>query len=143
MTTTGTAPGGAYVPLAYGGENYKIDASALVSTASGGGAAWVNFDGCSTVGINDSFNVDSITDEGVGQYTVNLGITMTNPSTGYAAISTAGRHPTNTDCGSVVFTEVTDFTPTSFKIVTRLINTGGTTYDQSYIGAAVFGSYTA
>lgn len=34
MTTTGTAPGGAYVPLAYGGENYKIDAANLTAGSS-------------------------------------------------------------------------------------------------------------
>ena len=34
MTTTGSAPGGAYVPLAYGGENYKIDAANLTAGSS-------------------------------------------------------------------------------------------------------------
>jgi len=34
LTTTGTAPGGAYVPLAYGGENYKIDAANLTVGSS-------------------------------------------------------------------------------------------------------------
>ncbi len=30
--------------------------------------AWVKFDGTGTVGIEDSFNVSSITDYGTGQY---------------------------------------------------------------------------
>lgn len=45
---------------------------------SGGGVraknvpkAWVNFNGTGTVAINDSFNVTSITDNGVGNFTVN------------------------------------------------------------------------
>lgn len=34
--------------------------------------AWVNFNGTGTVAIRDSFNVDSITDNGTGDYTVNF-----------------------------------------------------------------------
>ena len=32
--------------------------------------AWINFDGTGTIAIRDSFNVSSITDNGVGDYTV-------------------------------------------------------------------------
>jgi hypothetical protein len=35
-------------------------------------AAWVNFNGTSTVAIRDSVNVGSITDNGTGQYGVNF-----------------------------------------------------------------------
>ena len=34
--------------------------------------AWGNFDGSSTVGINDSFNMDALTDNGTGNYTINI-----------------------------------------------------------------------
>lgn len=34
--------------------------------------AWGNFDGSGTVGTNDSFNMDSLTDNGTGNYTVNI-----------------------------------------------------------------------
>lgn len=34
--------------------------------------AWVNFNGTGTVAIRDQFNVSSITDNGVGDYTVNF-----------------------------------------------------------------------
>ena len=34
--------------------------------------AWVNFNGTGTVAIRDSYNVSSITDNGVGDYTVNF-----------------------------------------------------------------------
>ena len=34
--------------------------------------AWVNFDGMNTVFIRHSYNVSSITDQGVGRYDVNL-----------------------------------------------------------------------
>jgi len=38
--------------------------------------AWVNFNGTSTVAIRASFNVSSITDNGVGEYTVNFTTAM-------------------------------------------------------------------
>lgn len=40
--------------------------------------AWVNFRGSSTVAINDDFNVSSVTDNSVGNYTVNLSTSLGN-----------------------------------------------------------------
>ena len=40
--------------------------------ASGLAKAWVNFNGTGTVAIRASYNVSSITDNGTGDYTVNL-----------------------------------------------------------------------
>lgn len=52
--------------------------------SAGGNAvkAWVNFNGTGTVAIRASFNVSSITDNGVGNYTVNLATAM--PDVNYA-----------------------------------------------------------
>jgi hypothetical protein len=50
--------------------------------------AWVNFDGTGTVAIRASFNVSSITDNGVGDYTVNFTTAM--PDANYSAITTVG-----------------------------------------------------
>ena len=47
--------------------------------------AWVNFNGTGTVAIRASFNVSSITDSGVGQYTVNFTTAM--PDTNFIAIT--------------------------------------------------------
>jgi hypothetical protein len=47
--------------------------------------AWVNFNGTGTVAIRASFNVSSITDHGVGDYTVNL--TTALADTNYAAFA--------------------------------------------------------
>ena len=44
--------------------------------------AWVNFNGTGTVAIRDSGNVSSITDNGVGNYTVNFAVAM--PDVNYA-----------------------------------------------------------
>ena len=51
--------------------------------------AWVNFNGIGTVAIRDSYNVSSISDIGVGEYTVNYNTPMNN--TNYCAVATAGR----------------------------------------------------
>jgi hypothetical protein len=40
--------------------------------------AWVNFNGVGTVAIRGSFNVTSITDNGVGDYTVNFTTAMSD-----------------------------------------------------------------
>ena len=58
-----------------GTENYKC-------------RAWVNFNGTGTVAIRASGNVSSITDNGVGDYTVNLTTAM--PDANYAALVTGG-----------------------------------------------------
>jgi hypothetical protein len=69
-----------------------IDGSAGVTTNAGGSVnpstnveginyscrAWVNFNGTGTVAINASGNVTSITDNGVGDYTVNFTTAMTD-----------------------------------------------------------------
>lgn len=67
--------------------------SASVSTVSGTAPlfmarAWVNFNGSGTVAINGSGNVTSITDGGVGTYTVNITTAMAD--TNYAAVASCG-----------------------------------------------------
>jgi hypothetical protein len=50
--------------------------------------AWVNFNGTGTVSINASGNVSSITDNGIGDYTVNFTTAM--PDANYSINATAG-----------------------------------------------------
>lgn len=50
--------------------------------------AWVSFDGTGTVTIHDSYNVNSITDNGVGLYTINFSVPMDNAN--YAMAGMAG-----------------------------------------------------
>ena len=57
-------------------------------------SAWVNFDGTGTVAIRSSYNISSITDNSVGNYTINFTSAMSdaNYSVGLVAndIGTAG-----------------------------------------------------
>jgi hypothetical protein len=53
--------------------------------------AWVNFNGTGTVAIRASYNVSSITDNGVGDYTVNFATAMVDTSfSACATISVPG-----------------------------------------------------
>ena len=62
--------------------------------------AWVNFTGTGTVAIQGSHNVSSITDNGPGDYTINLSITMAN--TNYAALGMTYRPALSTIQSSTI-----------------------------------------
>ena len=65
--------------------------SESVGTAPGYMArAWVNFNGTGTVAIRASGNVSSITDNGVGHYTVNFATAMTDANYSAAAQANTG-----------------------------------------------------
>jgi len=63
----------------------------LLNPATVGGQlcrAWVNFNGTGTVAIRASFNVSSITDNGVGDYTVNFTTALADAN--YSAVAGGG-----------------------------------------------------
>ena len=71
--------------------NADINASAAIADSKLTGTtckAWVNFNGVGTVSIRADFNVSSITDNAVGDYTVNFSNAMVD--TNYAVNVTAG-----------------------------------------------------
>ena len=73
------------------------DSSGVLATQNGMNGiakAWVNFNGTGTVAIRASFNVSSITDNGVGDYTVNF--TNAMPDANYTTMTTTNRSSTNT-----------------------------------------------
>lgn len=67
-----------------------------ISPSNGSVGAWVNFDGTGTVAIRASGNVTSITDNGVGDYTINITLALTDAN--FSATATCGYG------GSVSFT---------------------------------------
>ena len=81
LPVTVVLPADAVFPLEYSGANYSVKASDL-GTGGSGPRAYVAFDGTAgdlTASITKSFNVDSITDNAVGDYTVNLTNAVTDP----------------------------------------------------------------
>ena len=60
--------------------------------------AWVNFNGTGTVAIRASGNVSSITDSGVGDYTVNFTTAMSDANySSVMSVGAAGNNTTNAD----------------------------------------------
>jgi hypothetical protein len=94
--------------------------------------AWVNFNGTGTVAIRASYNVSSITDNGVGNYTVNLTTALVD--TNFAVTIGTINFGTNTNTATNIHQGGSP-TTTSFRIE-HVEN--GATADTSYINAAVF-----
>ena len=57
-------------------DNFGPSAGGTTYSARGIAKAWVNFNGTGTIAARDSENVSSLTDNGTGQYTVNLSAAM-------------------------------------------------------------------
>ncbi len=96
--------------------------------------AWVNFNGVGTVYIRASGNVSSITDNGVGDYTVNFTTAMQDANYAYAGVASniAGS-------GAVILLPYDNGMPRDsnrFRFIT--IGTGGNTGDSLYTHIAVF-----
>ena len=98
--------------------------------------AWVNFNGTGTVAIRASGNVSSITDNGAGDYTVNMTTAM--PDANYAIKANIGYFvgtnsstivTINTDTGAVP-------TTTAFRLRCYADNSG--TGDSNYVMCSVF-----
>jgi len=109
-----------------------------LSTASGSAPsysarAWVNFNGTGTVAIRGSGNVSSITDNGTGDYDVNLTTAMsdTNGSIGACAAETAG---SNTGGLRVISAS---FSSTTVIKVSAIFQNGGVA-DPQFVGVQVF-----
>jgi hypothetical protein len=97
--------------------------------------AWVNFNGTGTVAIRASGNVTSITDGGVGTYTVNLTTAM--PDANYAVTGT--RVGVGSTADASISTSITSTSAVS--VITGYNGTTGNTYtleDSSQVFIAIF-----
>ena len=126
------------------------DASGVLQMNSGYGSnaaaygcrAWVNFNGSGTVAIRDSANVSSITDNGVGDYTVNFTTAMVDAN--YSVVGSGqGNGDFNRGAGLILDLPKLGTTPTTSAIRFRAaigssINAfGGLAYDSVYIYLSV------
>ena len=88
-----TLASGAAVPADGSVTSTKITDGTITTTdcaaavKSGLVKAWIYFDGTGTVGINDSFNVSSLTDNGTGDYQVNFTNNLANANYAVAGSS--------------------------------------------------------
>ena len=95
--------------------------------------AWVNFNGTGTVAISSSFNVSSITDNGVGDYTVNFDQAMSNANYAFVIGRSIDSSP-YTGGGQVG----TPPTTTAFRFAPQR-DTSGTNLDTSKVSVVIFG----
>lgn len=92
----------------------KLSGAQTGSAPIFGVRAWVNFNGTGTVAIRGSGNVSSVTDNGVGNYTVNFTTAM--PDANYAVVTGGSLdNATDTSSSSTPIT-VNNLTTTSFRI---------------------------
>jgi hypothetical protein len=78
--------------------NIKATGETASRAVSGVAAAWVNFDGTSTITIRGSQGVSGLVDDGAGNYRVNLTNAMGNANYSYvgsAGYNTAGSNDVN------------------------------------------------
>ena len=126
----------------------KIDSSGVLSFNSGYGSvaavygcrAWVNFNGTGTPAIRASANLSSITDNGTGDFTVNMTTAM--PDANYAAninfsVQFGGGYVAGASY-TLANTASTNTTPTTSAFRFSLVNTAGSVYDPVYVVASVF-----
>ena len=92
--------------------------------------AWVNFNGTGTVAIRASGNVSSITDNGVGDYTVNFTTAM--PDANYSIATSCGDTAVNP---SNVFGS--SFPVSSSACRVEFI-AGSTNFDMNFASVAIF-----
>lgn len=102
--------------------------------------AWVNFNGTGTVAIRSSGNVSSITDNGVGNYTVNLSAPMQDLNYCVTGASAINNNPNdaNNNTGSP---GINNLSLTSFRVVTGSPGDSGNvglTVDAEFVQLAVF-----
>ena len=113
--------------LSFSGKYIKV----IVSSASGGPRAYVAFDGTAanvTNSITNSFNISSITDNQVGQYTVNFSNPVENP----VAVHDNGPR---SDGFPILYSDLYNVGSGSIKIA---LGSSNVWYDSAYISLVVF-----
>ena len=131
-TTDTQAANKAYVDIASGGAWSANDTRAKTALNASGTApiyacrAWVNFNGTGTVAIRASGNVSSITDNGVGLYTINFATNM--PDANYSTVHGSGIYAASN------FTQIQ--TMSSVNISSGI--PWSDRYDMSLINCAIF-----
>ena len=97
--------------------------------------AWANLNGTSTIALRDSFNVSSATDNGTGNYTINL--TNATSDANYA-VATSGYQDNSLYSLVVSVHEATAPTTTTYKLICQQMNTT-TAYDCARVHSLVQG----
>jgi hypothetical protein len=132
------AEGGAAVGQFDSSANFKFNSGYGSVATAYGCRAWVNFNGTGTVAIRGSGNVSSITDNGTGDYTVN--ITTAMPDVNYSTVITYSQNYGVARCVGAQINQNnsgTEVAPTTSAI--RFVTTEVTAnYDAKYVLVSIF-----
>ena len=104
-----------------GSENYKC-------------RAWVNFNGTGTVAIRASGNVSSITDNGVGDYTVNFSVAMSDAN--YAVSGVV--HTPGVASAALQAPGVSAANQTTGSLKVRAVSMADTLFDAPFVSVVIF-----
>jgi hypothetical protein len=122
---TGSGSGATAVTVD-GSQNLSFNSGYGSAAVAYGCRAWVNFNGTGTVAIRASGNVTSITDNGVGDYTVNFTTAM--PDVNFASFVTSV---------SASYSNISNAnTTTSIRII--IVAFTGASLDSALVSAAIF-----
>lgn len=125
-----------------GSERVRIDSNGQMRTTNGAGSValaydarvWVNFNGVGTVSIRGSGNVSTITDNGVGDYTVNFATAM--PDVNYSTV-TGVLFGSIGNKGGIELDQTGSF-PTASAVRLRTYTSSTTAADSLIVNIAVF-----
>jgi hypothetical protein len=98
--------------------------------------AWVNFNGTGTVSIRAGYNVSSITDNGVGDYTVNFTTAMPDANYAMGGMVQDGDASVNNCNISIQYTASGGLQTSNVRI--RTCYDLGNIYDFPFVTASVF-----
>lgn len=101
--------------------------------------AWVNFNGSGAVSIRSAYNVASITDNGVGDYTINFTVAMANVN--YAPVAMGGYRDGGTTPASVATSAATPPSVMGIRLVAwyTTAGSGQGVVDTQMVALTVFG----
>jgi hypothetical protein len=94
--------------------------------------AWVNFNGTGTVAIRAGYNVASITDNGVGDYTVNFTTAMSDVN--YAIAATASVDATS----AAIASDTSVATHLTGSVRVLIVNDAGSIIDRTSLSVTAF-----
>jgi hypothetical protein len=126
-------------------EKMRIDSSGNLLFNSGYGSAavaygcraWVNFNGTGTVAIRGSGNVTSITDNGVGDYTINFTTAMVDANYAMKASSSCDGSGNNSIIGVFQSSTAVVAPTTSAARLFVFLRSSGAGVDVSYVNAQI------
>jgi hypothetical protein len=127
-------------------ERFRISSTGAQSSVIPGGStlypqfacrAWVNFNGTGTVAIRGSGNVSSITDLGVGRYTVNFTTAMADANYAWSG-ACEGQSTMGTSSYGMYVSQLYSTAPTSSALAFATLQDNNTFQDSRFAHVAIF-----